>query len=150
MSRRWDDVAVGDGIGTLAFPITVSRLVIAAGANRDFNAIHHNADFARATGAPDMYANSLFLQGMWERLVRAYIGPSGRIWSLGGFRMRSFNCPGDTVTVSGRVTEKWIDGERAMIRIELRSDNRAGLTVGPGFMTAELVRGGPSPQAGPS
>ena len=116
MSRRfWDDVAVGDSIGTLDFPITVSRLVIAAGAQRDFNAIHHNSDFARATGAPDMYVNSLFLQGMWERLVRDYVGPSGRIWSLGGFRMRSFNCPGDTVTASGTVTEKRIDGDRAMM-----------------------------------
>ena len=141
MTRRlWDDVAVGDSIGTLAYPITVSRLVIAAGAQRDFNAIHHNSDFARATGAPDMYVNSLFLQGMWERLVRDYIGPSGRIRSLGGFRMRSFNCPGDTVTASGMVTEKWLDGDRAMIRIELRSDNKAGLTVGPGFVTAELPR----------
>ena len=138
MTRLWDEVAIGDDIGMLAFPITVSRLVIAAGANRDFNAIHHNAGFARATGAPDMYANSLLLQGMWERLARDYIGPSGRIWRLGGFRMRSFNCPGDTVTVSGHVTEKWLDGERAMIRIELRSDNKAGLTVGPGFVTASL------------
>ena len=141
MTRRlWDDVAVGDSIGTLAYPITVSRLVIAAGAQRDFNAIHHNSDFARATGAPDMYVNSLFLQGMWERLVRDYIGPSGRIRSLGGFRMRSFNCPGDTVISSGTVTEKWIDGDRAMIRIELRSGNKGGLTVGPGFVTAELPR----------
>lgn len=139
--RRWQDVAVGDSIGMLAFPITVSRLVIVSGAQRDFNAIHHNADFARATGAPDMYVNSLFLQGMWERLVRDYIGPSGRIWSLGGFRMRTFNCPGDTVTASGTVSEKWIDGDRAMIRIDLRSDNKAGLTVGPGFVTAELPRG---------
>ncbi len=138
MSCRWDDIAIGDAIGTITFPITVSRLVIAAGANRDFNAIHHNKAFARTTGAPDIYANSLFLQGMWERAVRAYIGPSGRIWSLGGFRMRSFNCPGDTVVVSGTITEKWMDGDKAMIRIELRSDNKAGLTVGPGFVTAEV------------
>jgi hypothetical protein len=34
--------------------------VMAAGANRDFNAIHHNAEVARATGAPDIYANTLF------------------------------------------------------------------------------------------
>ena len=43
-------------------------------------------------------------------------------------------------SVSGPVTETWIDSARAMIRIELRSDNKAGLTVGPGFVTAELPR----------
>ncbi len=138
--RLWDQVAVGESIGTLDFPITVSRLIIAAGANRDFNAIHHNPNYARASGAPDIYANTLFLQGMWERLARAYIGSAGRITGLGGFRMRSFNCPGDTVRVSGTVTETWLDGERGMIRIALRSDNKAGLTVGPGFVTAELPR----------
>jgi hypothetical protein len=48
-----------------------------AGANRDFNAIHHNVEVARAAGASDMYANTLFLQGMWERAIRRYIGPTG-------------------------------------------------------------------------
>jgi hypothetical protein len=57
-------VLEGEALAPLAFPLSVYRLVVAAGANRDFNAIHHNSDYARATGAPDMYANTLFLQGM--------------------------------------------------------------------------------------
>ena len=138
--RFWDDVSPGDSIGVLRFPITVSRLVIAAGANRDFNAIHHNAEVSRASGAPDVYANTLFLQGMWERLVREYIGDAGRIVKLAGFRMRSFNCAGDTVVVSGEVREKWIDGSAAMLRMEVRSHNRAGLSVGPGHVVASLPR----------
>jgi acyl dehydratase len=142
MQRFWDDVASGDSIGTLEFPITVARLVIAAGANRDFNAIHHNAEFSKASGAPDMYANTIFLQGMWERLVRDYVGNAGKIHELGGFRMRTFNCPGDTVVVSGNVAAKWLDGALGMIRLEMRSHNKSGLTVGPGFMIASLPRRG--------
>jgi hypothetical protein len=53
-------VQPGELLEPLAFPLTAYRLVMAAGANRDFNAIHHNAEVARATGAPDIYANTLF------------------------------------------------------------------------------------------
>jgi acyl dehydratase len=91
--RHWEDVVAGESIEPVAFPLTVYRLVMAAGANRDFNAIHHNAEFARATGAPDMYANTLLLQGMWECAVRRFIGLAGVIVRQSGFQMRVFNCP---------------------------------------------------------
>lgn len=60
--RHWQDVVEGEALEALEFPLNVYRLVMAAGANRDFNSIHHNSDYARSTGAPDMYANSLFFR----------------------------------------------------------------------------------------
>ena len=77
MQRRWNEVSAGEVLEPALYPLSLMRLVMAAGANRDFNSIHHNAEFARASGAPDMYANTYFLQGMWERCVRRYIGPAG-------------------------------------------------------------------------
>jgi acyl dehydratase len=136
--RYWEDVSVGDELTSLSFPLTVYRLVMVAGGNRDFNAIHHNSDFARSTGAPDMYANTLFLQGMWERAVRDFIGLEGTIRQLKGFRMRSFNTPGDTVVVSGRVKSRWLDGDSGLIEIEIQSENANGISVGPGSMIATL------------
>jgi acyl dehydratase len=111
---------------------------MAAGANRDFNAIHHNADHARATGAPDMYANTLLLQGMWERTVRQYIGLAGVIRRQSGFRMRAFNTVGDTVHVNARVQRKWRDGEAGFVEFEIWSSNSAGISVGPGRIVATL------------
>ena len=146
--RLWDDVQEGDMLETLSFPLTVYRLVMAAGANRDFNAIHHNADHARATGAPDMYANNLFLQGMWERCVRDYIGLAGVIRKLGGFRMRIFNTVGDTVLVKGKVLRKWREPnkekeanknkDQGWVEFEIWSENSAGISVGPGRMLATM------------
>lgn len=77
-----------------------------------------------------MYANTVFLLGMWERAVRDWIGPAGKIHSITGFRMRSFSYVGDTTTVTG------IDG--TMIRIEMSSSNSTGITVGPGIVTVSL------------
>ena|SRR5690606_2300481 len=75
--RYWEDVQEGDELPSLQFPLSVYRLVMAASANQDFNSIHHNSEYAKKTGAPDMYANNIFLQGMWERTVREYIGNAG-------------------------------------------------------------------------
>jgi MaoC like domain len=132
--RHLGDVSVGQELTPVTFPITVYRLVMEAGANRDFNSIHHNTQYAQATGAGEMYANTLFLLGMWERAVRDWIGPAGKIHSITGFRMRSFNYVGDTTTVTGKVLEI----ENGSIRIEMLSSNSEGVTVGPGIVTVSL------------
>lgn len=141
--RRWSDVAVGEALPSLSFPLTVYRMVMAAGANRDFNAIHHNTEHAQSTGAPEMYANVMFLQGMWERTVREYIGVSGVLHAIRGFRMKSFNTAGDTVLVQGRVERKWIDeaaddAHRHRLDLRMWSENRRGVSVGPGLVVVSL------------
>lgn len=146
--RHWEDVEPGQELPTLHFPITVYRLVMAAGANRDFNAIHHNPEFARASGAPDMYANNMFLQGMWERCVREYIGLAGVIRKLSGFRMKSFNVVGDTVVVKGHVVRKWLDGADGYVECEVRSENAQGISVGPGRVVATMPRAKPASEPG--
>ncbi|MFS2008846.1 hypothetical protein ACCD06_03140 [Azospirillum sp. CT11-132] len=147
MTRRiddpvWQEVEEGEELAPLAFPLSVYRLVMAAGANRDFNSIHHNSDYARVSGAPEIYANNFLLQGMWERLVRDRIGLGSVIRRLSGFRMRIFNTVGDTVTVRGRVRRKWLEGGEGVlegfVEFEIWSENAGGVSVGPGTMVATM------------
>lgn len=137
-SRGWNEVEEGERLAEARFPLTVTRLVMAAGANRDFFPIHHNAEFARATGADDMYANTFFLMGMWERCVRNYIGPAGRLRSVSGFSMKLFNTPGQTVVVEGKVLRKWREGDAGLVEFEVLSRIPAGVSVGPGKVIAEM------------
>ena len=142
MSQRlWSDVELGETLAPVAFPLTVYRLVMAAGANRDFNAIHHNSDYAKASGAPDMYANTLFLQGMWERCVRDYIGLAGTIRRISGFRMRRFNPVGTTPVVGGQVSRKWLDQGVGLVEIAMDTKIGETVTVGPGSIIATLPVG---------
>ncbi len=141
--RHWNEVNEGDTLAPVPFPLTVYRLVMAAGANRDFNAIHHNTEHAQSTGAPEMYANVMLLQGMWERAIREYIGTAGVLHAIRGFRMKSFNTAGDTVTVRGQVERKWIDdsadaAHRHRLDLRLWSENRHGVSVGPGLAVVSL------------
>ncbi len=138
--RHWEDISEGDEVPTIEFPLSVYRLVVEAGANRDFNSIHHNSEYARKTGASEMYANTIFLQGMWERTVREFIGLGGFIRSLKGFRMKIFNTVGDTVVTKGRVKRKWQEGEEALVDLEMWSENSKGISVGPGTVVAVVPR----------
>jgi len=132
---NWNDVAVGDELVPVSFPLSVYRLVVAAGAVRDFNSMHHNSRFARATGAPEMYANTTFLLGMWERTVRAYVGFAGIICRIEGFRMNSFNCAGNTLLVRGAVHEKWLVQGSSGLKIRMWTENGNHVSVGPGLVT---------------
>ena len=138
VQRHWEDVQEGDELPAVAFPLSVYRLVVEAGANRDFNSIHHNSEFARASGAPEMYANTGFLLGMWERALREFIGLDGTIRRIAGFRMKRFNTVGQTVTVRGRVTRKWRENDDALLEVEMWSELGDDVTVGPGTVTVAL------------
>ncbi len=138
IQRLFGSVKVGDEIPAVEFPLNVYRLVMEAGANRDFNSIHHNSEYAKATGAPEMYASTSFLLGMWERTVREYIGLAGTIRSIRGFRMKKFNPVGTTVVVRGRVTAlEQGDGE-GQVELSVWCDNDGEITVGPGVVTVTL------------
>jgi acyl dehydratase len=140
--RYWEDISAGDEVPPVQFPLSVYRLVMEAGANRDFNSIHHNSEYARQTGAPEMYANTIFLQGMWERTVREFIGLAGTIKSLAGFRMKIFNTAGDTVVTKGTVKRTWQEGEEALVELSIWSENSQGVSVGPGTVVVTLPRRG--------
>ena len=140
--RHWEDVEEGDDVPAVSFPLTVYRLVVESGANRDFNEIHHNSEVARASGAPEMYANTGFLLGMWERAVREFVGLDGSIRRVAGFRMRRFNTVGQTVVVRGRIAGKRRENGDALVELELWSEVGGEVTVGPGTVTVALpVRG---------
>jgi acyl dehydratase len=134
----FEDVTEGDDVPQVAFPITVQRLVMEAGANRDFNGIHHNREIAQFYGARDMFCNNFFLQAMWERTVREYIGLRGIIRKIGPFRMRIFNLVGDTVVVKGNVLRKFQHDGQNFVELRMWSDNSRGCSVGPGPVLVTL------------
>jgi acyl dehydratase len=142
--RSYEQIAVGDELAPVDFALSLYRLVVAAGSNRDFNSIHHNREYARSTGAPDAYASTFFLLGAWERVVRDFIGAAGTIRAVRGFRMRRFNLAGSTMTVGGRVVDRRIDDDRAVLVIEVVSVVDGEVTVGPGQVEVTVPRAGAS------
>ncbi len=115
------------------------RLIVQAGANKDFAPIHHNTEVAQGQGAPEMYANNVFHQSTWERTAREYIGLDGVIKKIGPFRMRIFATVGETVKVQGRAARKWQEGGQNFVELGLRSEISGGRTAaGPGPVLVTL------------
>jgi hypothetical protein len=93
---------------------------------------------ARASGAPDIYANNIFIQGWWERAVREFIGLRGRFRRTGPLRMRIFNTVGDTATTRGVVKRMWREGGEGVLELEMRTEMSRGVSVGPGPVIVTL------------
>jgi acyl dehydratase len=136
--RSYDSVEVGEELPVLEYALPLYRLIVAAGATRDLSRIHHNDEFARASGAPSMYASALFLQGMWERLLREFIGPAGLITAMRDMRLVKFTPVGSIARIEGRVVAKNNRDGRAMVDIEVRTVVDGAVTVGPGVCTVVL------------
>lgn len=69
--------AVGAAVGPVEMHLSLQRLVMVSGANRDFAPTHIDNEAARAGGAPAAYADVMFVFTMVERLLLEWSGPAG-------------------------------------------------------------------------
>lgn len=127
--RSFEDAVVGEEIAPFAVPLTLQRLVMEAAANRDFTPLHHDRDDARATGAPDAYANTMFIQALLEACLRSWMGPRGWLEEL-EIRMVAFNLVGRVVTAHGRVAkvEPELEGGTVWLEVWMEADGERTVT----------------------
>ena len=133
----WDDVDVGHKIPGYSLKIDLTRIALQVSGSQDFYPVHHDLDFAKAGGHPDIFVNTGFMQGCFNRLICGWIGDDG--W-LKKFRMemRRMNIPGDTMTFQGKVSKKFIEDGEHLVECELWAENeREGVTT-PSFALVSL------------
>ncbi|MDO8750533.1 MAG: MaoC family dehydratase N-terminal domain-containing protein [Dehalococcoidia bacterium] len=121
----YEDVRVGDEPPPVTFNMTIQRMVMSAGANRDFAIIHHNTAAGRSSGAPNMYLNNVSTLAMWERVISDWIGIRGRVKTV-EFRITTFHAAGDVVTVKGQVKKKWQENGQNLINLDMNSEHSRG------------------------
>ena len=118
-------VGVGDEVPPFTVAITLQRLIMEAGANRDFSPIHFDQEVARASGAPGAFANTTFNETLIEAALRQWAGLDARIRTI-EFRMRDFNAVGDDVSAGGVVTATHADGT---VELDVWIESGRGRTV---------------------
>src|SRR5262249_5863284 len=104
-SVRHDDVQVGDELPTLVIPLTRTLIVATAIASRDYQDVHHDPGLAKERGSPDIFMNILSTNGFVGRFITDWAGPDAVLKSV-KIRLGAPNHPGDTMTMTGKVTEK--------------------------------------------
>lgn len=114
-----------DRLPPLRVPVTRTLIVAGAIASRDYQDVHHDAELARAKGAPDIFMNILTTNGLVGRYVTDWTGPDARIESI-AIRLGVPAYPGDELRFSGQVTER---GEDGRLVLTVRGTNRLGVHV---------------------
>lgn len=107
-------VAVGAELPPLEIPITAQLVVAGAIATRDFSKVHHDREVALAAGAKDIFMNILTTNGLVNRYVGQWAGPSARVTRI-NIRLGATNFPGDTMTLTGSVEAS--DGDAVTVAI---------------------------------
>jgi len=97
------DAFVGASLGTDVLHLSLQRLVMVAGANRDFAPAHSDSEAARQGGAPAAFADVIFVFALFERLLMQWSGPRGRITRMGPLKIKDFLICGQDVSSTGTI-----------------------------------------------
>ena len=118
-------IRVGDELPLFELPVTATVIVAGAIASRDFMPAHHDADFARAQGAPHMFMNILTTNGYVARFVTDWAGPEARVRNI-KIRLGAPAIPGKPLRFSGRVEKLFEDRDERVIEVSVRAANELG------------------------
>ena len=121
--RNFADVTVGEQLPELAVPLTRTLIVATAVASRDYQDVHHDPEIAREKGSKDIIMNILTTNGFVGRFVTDWAGPNAIVRSV-KVRLGVPNYPGDTMTMTGSVTELRPDDRVAVVAV--RGANQMG------------------------
>ena len=134
----WEEVSVGQTLDPLRFEVTYSTLARDVVGTRDWYRIHHDPPFAQANGAPNIFLNTMWYQGLIGRYVAEWAGYESFLRKL-RVTIRSHGCPGDILTVGGTVIGRTENQGRLLVQLEVAIDNGRRADAVLGAVTAELV-----------
>ncbi len=122
----YEDVNVGDAMPELVKgPLQKLQHVMYAGASGDFNPLHTDDDFAKAVGMKDgVIAHGMLIMGIVGQAITAWI-PRKDLKKF-GVRFAGMTKPGNTITVTGSVTDKRVEDGTNIIVCDVAAKDENG------------------------
>ncbi|MCP3983577.1 MAG: acyl dehydratase [bacterium] len=119
------NVKVGHELPEFALPVTSTVIVAGAIASRDFMPAHHDPEYARGQGAPDIFMNILTTNGYVARYVTDWAGSEAMIRTI-RIRLGGPAVPGQLLRFTGQVTAVGEEADERVIEVTLRAVNDLG------------------------
>jgi len=135
--RFWDDIVPDERLEGFTLPLTMSRMVQQVSGTQDFYPVHHDREFARSGGHPDIFINTAFIRGCFCRLLIDWAGDDGFVRRL-SFQMRRSHLLGDTIAVKGRVRGKSRVEGRGVVELDVWIENPRDGVATPATATVWL------------
>jgi hydroxyacyl-ACP dehydratase HTD2-like protein with hotdog domain len=133
----FEDVEVGTELPPLAKVPTTIQLFRYSAVTWNAHRIHYEREYALKEGHPDVLVQAHLHGAFLAQMITGWAGPRGRLVSF-GWSNRARAIPGDTLTCTGRVTAKRVDGERRVVDLEIVETNQRGEVCAPGKATVAL------------
>jgi acyl dehydratase len=130
--------AAGDELPRFELPVTSTVIVAGAIASRDFMPAHHDAEFARRQGAPDLFMNILTTNGYVARFITDWAGPEAMVRKI-AIRLGVPAIPGQPLRFTGQVTQAQDEGDERVLEVSVRAANDLG-DHATGTVTVALPR----------
>jgi acyl dehydratase len=125
MKTSPQDVAVGDELPRFELPVTSTVIVAGAIASRDFMPAHHDAEYARGQGAPDLFMNILTTNGYVARFISDWAGPEAMIRKI-AIRLGAPAIPGQALRFTGQIASITDEGDERVLEVTVRAANELG------------------------
>jgi 3-hydroxybutyryl-CoA dehydratase len=120
------ELSEGMNLPELKKVVTQEDINLYAEASRDFNPIHIDEDFAKKTPLGGTIANGMLILAYVSQMMTAAFG---RDWLAGGklnVRFKTPARPGDTITISARISGIERNEGQSSIRCDVLCQNQSG------------------------
>lgn len=121
----YDEINVGDALPSLVkAPITEVQLVRYAGASGDFNPIHTVHQAGVDSGNGGVITHGMVIMGFVGQMITQWVRPD-QVRKF-GVRFTGMSKPGDVITVTGRVMEKFETAGERRLRCQVEAVDQTG------------------------
>jgi hydroxyacyl-ACP dehydratase HTD2-like protein with hotdog domain len=133
----FEDVEVGTELPPLRKVPTTLQLFRYSAVTWNAHRIHYEREYAQKEGHPDVLVQAHLHGAFLAQMITDWAGPRARLVAF-GWSNRGRAVPGDTLTCTGRVTAKSVDGGCRLVELEIAETNQRGEVCAPGKATVVL------------
>ena len=133
----YEDIVEGAEISALVKYPTTMQLVKYAGASGDFYQIHYDKDFAVASGLPGVIVHGWLALAFLGQMLTDFLGDGGALVKLNG-SYRGVNKVNEDIICNGKITKKYVEDGRNLVRVEIWAENPQGEKTVTGFAVLAL------------
>ncbi len=138
----YEDVDVGDEIPEISIgPLSHTQFLFIASSHHDWYPGHHDVEYAREQGLPDIFMNATWQHALLQRVLCAWVGPNCIPRRI-KYRMGKPIVRFDTVKARGVVTGKRFENDEYLVDLDVWLDKQDADKVTKGTATVVLLSKG--------